>query len=87
MTYEIGKVIKDKRKSKKISVEKLANLTGLAASYIYQIESGSKNPTFQTLKLVSDALQTEISLMILKSLKDDNISKELLRIYEESSVE
>ena len=57
---DVGKRIKDLRETKKLSVNKLANLAGVSQSYLRDIELGNKNPTVEFLSVICDTL--EISL-------------------------
>lgn len=53
---EISKKIKEYRLSRELSVKDLANLTGVTSSLLSQIEKGTANPSINTLKQVSKAL-------------------------------
>ena len=59
----IGKRISDIRQQKKLSQEKLAELSGLHKNYIGSIERAEKNPTIIVLQKISGAL--DISLQEL----------------------
>ena len=59
----IGKRINEVRRSKCISQEKLAELTGLSKSYIYKIEAGCRNLTVQTLLKLAEALEMSVAEM------------------------
>lgn len=56
----IGKKIQDIRSGKSISIRKLAAISGLTASMISQIESGTVNPSISTLRAISTALETPL---------------------------
>ena len=51
-----GKRVKDLRISKKLSQEKLAELSGLHSTYIGQIERGEKSPTIESIYKISVGL-------------------------------
>ena len=53
---EIGKRITELREKKKISTNKLANLSGISQSYLREIELNQKNPTVEMLSYICDAL-------------------------------
>lgn len=54
-----GNYIRDLRKSKKLSIRKLEQLSGVSNSYISQIERGERGiPHPEILKKLSDPLQT-----------------------------
>jgi transcriptional regulator with XRE-family HTH domain len=61
---QIVKNIKKFRINKKMSLGRLANLTGLTKGYVSKIENSDKAPPFSTLNKIADALNTDISLLI-----------------------
>jgi len=61
---EVFKNIKIIRQNKKMSLERLAKLTGLTKGYVSKIENSDKAPPFSTLIKVANALNTDISLLI-----------------------
>lgn len=61
---QIAKNIKKFRLNKKMSLERLAKLTGLTKGYVSKIENSHKAPPFSTLIKISNALNTDISLLI-----------------------
>ncbi len=74
---EIGKRISFFRSSKKISINKLANLSGVSQSYLRDIELGNKHPTVDFLSVVCDTLGIS-----LKEFFDDQPSDPLItKIY------
>jgi transcriptional regulator with XRE-family HTH domain len=56
-----GKILQEERKAKKISQEKLANLTGLDRTYISLIKNGKRSPTFSTILKICSALEIDPS--------------------------
>ncbi len=56
----IGLRIKEIRKSKDLSQEKLANLVGLDRTYMTSVENGKRNVSIVNIKKICDGL--EISL-------------------------
>ena len=57
---DVGKKIKELRIKKGITVNKLANVSGVSQSYLRDIELGNKQPTVEYLAYICDGL--EISL-------------------------
>jgi len=57
---DIAKRVKTTRENKGISVYKLAQLSGISATYLYEIELGKKQPTVEIISRICSAL--EISL-------------------------
>jgi transcriptional regulator with XRE-family HTH domain len=56
----IGSIIRDFRKSKGITQEKLAELASTTFSYIGGLERGERNVTIRTLEKVANSLQVEL---------------------------
>lgn len=53
----IGRVVRRLRKEKKLSQEVLSGFAGIARSHLAMIESGAKNPNFETLWAISNAFE------------------------------
>jgi transcriptional regulator with XRE-family HTH domain len=63
-----GVLLQNARKTKGISQEKLAELSGLHRTYISDLERGIRNPTLSTIVTVANALETSAS-ELLQGLK------------------
>ena len=59
-----GKRVRDVRKKKGISQEKLAELSNIDRSYMGNIERGEKNITLKKVYEICDALDIEIKEML-----------------------
>ncbi len=65
MTEElIAKNIGILRKKKKITLQQLADLTGLTKGYLSKIERSAKSPPYSTLNKVARALGVDVSYLI-----------------------
>ncbi len=53
------------RKDQNISQEKLAELSGLHRTYISSLERGFRNPTIATLYSIANALNIDISYLVM----------------------
>ena len=53
----VGSVIKRLRNEKGLSQEILSGLAGMARSHLSMIENGSKQPNFETIWKIADALE------------------------------
>ena len=60
----IVKNIKNMRQAQKISLERLAKLTGLTKGYLSKIENSRKAPPFSTLIRIAYALNTDVNLLL-----------------------
>ena len=52
----VGERITELREAKKISVNKLANMSGVSQSYLRDVELGNKQPTVQYLEYICAGL-------------------------------
>lgn len=68
----IGKVIRKRREAMGISQTELAERAGLHRTYINNIEGGSKNISIDSLKGIADALNTNISELMLSAEATDD---------------
>jgi len=55
--FAAGKVIKRLRKDRNLSQEIFSGLTGIARSHLSMIESGTKQPNFETIWRIANAFQ------------------------------
>ena len=60
--------------NKKMSLERLAKLTGLTKGYISKIENSAKTPPFSTLNKIANALNTDVNLLIAQ---DSNVPEDI----------
>lgn len=70
----VGERIKYFRTQKGITVNKLANLSGVSQSYLRDIELGNKQPTVEYLSYICDALDISMQKFFSDDEKDDEIA-------------
>jgi transcriptional regulator with XRE-family HTH domain len=71
----IAKNIKKIRQGKKMSLMRLAALSGLTKGYVSKIENSTKAPPFSTLTKIANALDADISLLFAdESETPENLS-------------
>ena len=70
----ISKNISEYRKRKNLTIKELANLIGSTPSLLSQIEKGSANPSINTLKQISTALE----IPLFKFFVNDDVTEELV---------
>ena len=76
---QLGQKIKQVRKSKKITQEKLAEIIGVDFGYISKLEVGQNFPSIPTLNKIAQALDVDISIFFnYYNLQDLNISEEIV---------
>ena len=66
----VGKNIKTIRKQKNITLQELADRTGLTKSYLSKIERSKKAPPYATVNRVAMALEVEVAYLISENLSD-----------------
>ena len=71
---EIGSAIKKARKEKKLTMQDLSQQVGLSQSAISMIENGLRQPSIQTLKKFSIALNVDFTSLIQKVPETDHIN-------------
>lgn len=71
----IGEKIRAIRKAKKLSQEKLAELSGLHPTYISNIEQGKVNASIYSYYMVSKALDTQFHDLV--NISTDKIDKKI----------
>lgn len=57
---EMGKKIKAVRKSKKLTLDRMAQLCGINVTAISFLENGKSNPHLLTLKSIADVLEADV---------------------------
>ena len=62
----IGEAIKQFRKEKKVSQEKLALEAEISRYYVYLIETGIHSPTYATLEKIAASLGVKVSDIVLR---------------------
>jgi transcriptional regulator with XRE-family HTH domain len=78
----IGKAIRELRKQKSLSQEKLSGLANISQAALSQIENG-KRPGIETLKQLSLALQVPESLIYVQSLEREDVSENRQVLYDQ----
>ena len=58
---KVGERIAALREQKNLSVNKLANMSGISQSFLRDIERGKKNPTVETLSYFCEALNITLT--------------------------
>jgi transcriptional regulator with XRE-family HTH domain len=62
LSEDIGKTIKERRRSLKITQPDLADLAGISVNTLYKIERGEANPTIDILEKIVEVIGLEIKL-------------------------
>lgn len=71
-------VIKEIRKKKNITVYRLSKLTGIARTYLLELENNKKfNPTLSVMYKIANALEVKIDDLFYTELDLDELKQEL----------
>ncbi len=62
----IGDIIRSRRKARKIAQEQLADVAGVSARTLRDIEKGIANPELETLLKICNVLGMEIKIEVIK---------------------
>lgn len=73
MSTQFGRVLKERRKSKKMTLTQLAQETGLSSAYLSLLERNLNNPTVENLNRVCTALGLTLGDLIEKASTAENI--------------
>lgn len=71
----IAKNIKEFRKKRKITLQKLADMTGLTKGYISKIERSRKAPPYSTLNKIAIGLAVDAALLMGENLDQSKEDK------------
>lgn len=84
----LGNNIKTIRNSKKISLQKLSDISGVAKSTLHDAEMGKVNPSATTLEKVAKALEVPVSVLLNEDMANKTaieIDAEMQKYYEKIS--
>ncbi|MBW2614440.1 MAG: helix-turn-helix transcriptional regulator, partial [Deltaproteobacteria bacterium] len=68
--FSVARTIKNLRKKKAYSLNKLSELSGLSKGYLSKIENGINVPTITTLARIATALEVDVTYFFLKQGED-----------------
>lgn len=78
----LGARIREVRKSRQLSQEKLAEKVGVEPKQISRIEGGKSSPSMDTLEAIARELQVEMKdLLDYQHLIDGNIEAKVLQLF------
>ncbi len=60
----LGKRIGELRSSRRLSQERLSEMSGISARHISELERGKANPSYQVLRQVADSLNVPLSALL-----------------------
>jgi ribosome-binding protein aMBF1 (putative translation factor) len=66
LIIELGKTIRERRESKKLTLEEVEQLSGIGFSYLIKIEKGRANISVQTLERIAAALELDLRIELVR---------------------
>lgn len=81
----IGSVIRDIRKKKKITQTQLAKLSQITQTYLSQIENNQKEPTIPTLKEIANNLSVPLPILLFLAIENEDIPEKKREAYDKIS--
>ena len=79
----LGLKVKEYRKLKKITQEKLSELIGVDNGYISKLEVGQNFPSLKTLEKIANVLEVDLyKLFLYTAEKDVDLKAEINSIYD-----
>jgi len=62
----VGTIIKERRKTLRVTQPQLAELAEISVNTLYKVERGQANPTLETLTKIASVLGMEVLLQVKK---------------------
>jgi transcriptional regulator with XRE-family HTH domain len=69
---ELGVKLKEIRRNKNVTLQQIADQTGLSKSFVSQIETGIANPSIASLKKITDALGVALGALFTNAENGSN---------------
>jgi len=79
---DLGNVIRNIRKQKRLTQNELASLCGITQTYLSQIEANLKEPNLSTLKTISEKLDVPLPIIFFLSMNKDDIHPNKRKAFE-----
>lgn len=78
----LGIVIKNMRKKKKLTQTEFASLCGITQTYLSQIESNHKDPNLSILRTISEKFNIPLPILFFLSLTEEDIHPNKRKAFE-----
>lgn len=80
--YDVGPVLRELRKSRGLTIEKVCEITGISTSTLSQLEQGGRNLSMRNLYVLMDVYDVDANtILAVKSSKNkDSIDERLNRL-------
>ncbi len=81
--YEIGPILREIRKDKRLTVEDVAGSVGISVSSLSQLEQGGRNLSMKNLYLLMDVYETDANTLLNLNATSNSIEAKLKRLPSE----
>ena len=78
--YEIGPILREIRKDKRLTVEDVADTAGISVSTLSQLEQGGRNLSMRNLYVLMDVYETDANTLLNLEVASDSIDAKLKSI-------
>lgn len=78
--YEIGPILREIRKGKSLTVEDVADATGISVSTLSQLEQGGRNLSMRNLYVLMDVYETDANTLLNLETPSNSIDAKLKRL-------
>lgn len=86
LNNNLGELLKKLRQDKKLTINEVAEATGLSVSYISRLEGGSRtNPTVDVLVNLSEFYQVDFFKFVIGNMSFNSNSTKILNLEKELS--
>ena len=78
--YEIGPILREIRKDKRLTVEDVVDTAGISVSTLSQLEQGGRNLSMRNLYVLMDVYETDANTLLNLEVASDSIDAKLKRL-------
>ena len=80
--YNVGPVLRELRKDKGLTIDKVCEMTGISTSTLSQLEQGGRNLSMRNLYVLMDVYDVDANtiLAVTSSKNEDSIDERLSRL-------
>ncbi len=78
--YEIGPILREIRKDKRLTVEDVAGSVGISVSSLSQLEQGGRNLSMKNLYLLMDVYETDANTLLNLNATSNSIEAKLKKL-------
>ncbi|WP_277586265.1 helix-turn-helix domain-containing protein [Psychrobacillus antarcticus] len=80
-SHSIGKILKEFRKERKLTLKELAEQTNVSISFLSQVERGKSSVTLESLKKIADALKVNPTVFFPENTNAEELEEIRQQFY------